>query len=114
MVEPLLNAATIFTDWHNILAMVSGLAFGILFGALPGLTASMAMALLIPFAFILPPLVSLSVLAGIHNGATYGGAIPAVLLRIPGTPGAICTTFDGYPLAQQGRAGEALRLAAMS
>jgi len=114
MFEPLLSAATIFLDWHNVLAMVTGLVFGILFGALPGLTASMAMALLIPFAFVLPPLVSLSVLAGIHNGATYGGAIPAVLLRIPGTPGAICTTFDGYPLAQQGRAGEALRLAAMS
>ena len=114
MFEPLLDASSIFLDWQNVFAMISGLAFGILFGALPGLTASMAMALLIPFAFILPPLVSLAVLAGIHNGATYGGAIPAVLLRIPGTPGAICTTFDGFPLAQQGRAGEALRLAACS
>ena len=82
MFEPLLNASSIFLDWQNVFAMISGLAFGILFGALPGLTASMAMALLIPFAFVLPPLVSLAVLAGIHNGATYGGAIPAVLLVI--------------------------------
>ena len=61
-----------------------------------------------------PPLVALGLMAGIYNGAMYGGAIPAVLLRIPGTPAAVATTFDGYPMAQRGEGGFALQVAVVS
>ena len=69
---------------------------------------------MIPFTFGLDPLVALGLMAGIYNGAMYGGAIPAVLLKIPGTPAAVATTFDGYPMAQKGRGGEALQVAVVS
>ena len=91
-----------------------GVIGGIIFGAIPGLTATMGIALLIPLTFGMSPLMALGMMAGIHNGGSYGGAIPAVLLRIPGTPGAIATTFDGYPMAQQGLAERALKIACVS
>lgn len=94
--------------------MVIGTLSGILVGALPGLSATMGIAVLIPLTFGLDPLVALGMMAGIYNGAMYGGAIPAVLLRIPGTPAAIATTFDGYVMSQQGRSGYALKVAVFS
>src|SRR5690606_6375330 len=94
--------------------MVIGTLAGILVGALPGLSATMGIAVLIPLTFGLDPLVALGMMAGIYNGAMYGGAIPAVLLRIPGTPAAIATTFDGYVMSQQGRSGFALKVAVFS
>nr|WP_211110042.1 tripartite tricarboxylate transporter permease [Acuticoccus mangrovi] len=98
----------------NLLAMVGGTALGIAIGALPGLSATMGIAVLIPLTFGLDPMVGLGMMAGIYNGAMYGGAIPAVLLRIPGTPASIVTTFDGYPMAQKGQAGRALQIAVVS
>ncbi|SDU15260.1 tripartite tricarboxylate transporter permease [Stappia sp. ES.058] len=98
----------------SILAMVVGTAAGILVGAIPGLTATLAMALLLPFTYTMSPLVALGMMAGIYNGSMYGGAIPAILMRIPGTPSAVATTFDGYPLAQAGRAKYALHIALIS
>lgn len=98
----------------SVLAMLIGTAAGILIGAIPGLTATLAMALLLPFTYAMPPLVALGMMAGIYNGSMYGGAIPAVLMKIPGTPSAVATTFDGYPLTQAGRAKYALQLALAS
>ncbi|MEW5420946.1 tripartite tricarboxylate transporter permease [Amorphus sp. 3PC139-8] len=98
----------------SLLAMVVGTAAGILVGAIPGLTATLAMALLLPFTYTMSPLVALGMMAGIYNGSMYGGAIPAILMRIPGTPSAVATTFDGYPLAQAGRAKYALHVALVS
>lgn len=98
----------------SILAMIVGTAAGILVGAIPGLTATLAMALLLPFTYTMSPLVALGMMAGIYNGSMYGGAIPAILMRIPGTPSAVATTFDGYPLAQAGRAKYALHIALVS
>jgi len=100
--------------WENILAMVVGTLAGMTVGSLPGLTATMAIAVLIPLTFSMSPLVALGIMAGIYNGAMYGGAIPAILLNVPGTPPSIVTTFDGYPLAQQGRAALALKVACWS
>jgi putative tricarboxylic transport membrane protein len=94
--------------------MVIGLAAGIIIGALPGLSGPLGIALLIPLTFGWDPLVALGLLAGVHNGASYGCAIPAILLRIPGTSAAIFTVFDGFPLAQKGMAGAAVRIAAIS
>ncbi|MFV0245118.1 MAG: tripartite tricarboxylate transporter permease [Qingshengfaniella sp.] len=98
----------------SILAMMAGTAAGILVGAIPGLTATLAMALLLPFTYTMSPLTSLGMMAGIYNGSMYGGAIPAILMKIPGTPSAVATTFDGFPLAQGGRAKFALHVALFS
>ncbi len=99
---------------QNLIAIVLGTLMGMVAGALPGLTATMTIAILIPLTFSMSPLVALGMMAGIYNGAMYGGAIPAILLKIPGTPPSIVTTFDGNPLAQQGKAGYALKIACWS
>ena len=98
----------------SLIAMMAGTAAGIVVGATPGLTATLAMALLLPFTYTMTPLTSLGMMAGIYNGSMYGGAIPAILMRIPGTPSAVATTLDGYPLAQSGRARFALHVALVS
>src|SRR3546814_12450492 len=74
----------------------------------------MAISVLVPFTFGLQPLVALGLMAGIYNGAMYGGAIPAVLLRIPGTPAAVATNFAEYPMAQRGEGSFALPWAGVS
>ena len=114
MFEPLFNTFWVVMQPEVLLAMTLGLIGGIFFGAMPGLTAATGISLLIPLSFGMNPVIALSIMAGIHNGASYGGAIPAILLRIPGVPGAIVTTFDGYPMAQQGLAARAVRIAAVS
>ncbi len=114
MFEPFLDALPIVFQWQNLAAMVGGLVAGIVIGALPGLTATMAIAVLLPMTFTLQPLVALGMMAGIYNGVMYGSAIPAVLLRIPGTPAAVATTFDGYPMARKGEAATALQVAVAS
>ncbi len=101
-------------SWQNILAMVFATFCGVVIGALPGLSATIGIAVLIPLTFGMDPMVALGMMAGIYNGSMYGGAIPAVLLRIPGTPSAIVTTFDGFPMSQQGKSGAALRIACIS
>ncbi|KAA0011987.1 C4-dicarboxylate ABC transporter permease [Billgrantia pellis] len=99
---------------ESLLAMLAGTAAGILVGAIPGLTATLAMALLLPFTYTMEPLTSLGMMAGIYNGSMYGGAIPAILMKIPGTPSAVATVFDGHPLANSGRAKFALHVALCS
>jgi len=114
MYEMLLMALPNVLYLENLLAVTFGVVAGICVGAMPGLSATMAISVLIPFTFGMEPLVALGLMAGIYNGAMYGGAIPAVLLKIPGTPAAVATTFDGYPMAQKGRGGEALQVAVVS
>ena len=97
-----------------IVAMICGTMIGICLGALPGIGATLGIALAIPFTYGMGPLPALALLAGIHNGSSQGGAIPAILLGIPGTPGSIVTTWDGHPLALQGKAGGAINLSAVS
>ncbi|KJS20711.1 MAG: hypothetical protein VR72_13070 [Clostridiaceae bacterium BRH_c20a] len=91
-----------------------GTVGGILVGCIPGLTAAMGVAVLLPFTFHLEPLVGLAMLSGIYVGGTYGGSISAILLRIPGTPAAAFTTLDGYPMATRGEAGRAIGIATTS
>ena len=114
MYSDLLNALPEVVGFTNFAAVVIGVLSGIIVGAMPGLSATMAISVLVPFTFGLDPLVALGLMAGIYNGAMYGGAIPAVLLRIPGTPAAVATTFDGYPMAQKGEGGFALQVAVVS
>lgn len=95
-------------------AMLGSTFVGVLIGALPGLNPVMAIALLLPLTYSMDPLVALAMVAGIYNGSMYGGAIPAILLRIPGTPASIATTFDGFPMADRGEASKALKIACWS
>lgn len=96
-----------------LLYLVSGLILGAIFGALPGLTATMGVALLTPITFWLSAQEGMAMLLGIYCGAIPAGGIPAILLNIPGTPASIAAAWDGYPLAQQGRAGFALGVNAL-
>ncbi len=114
MLEGLYNALAFALEWQHLLAMLLGVICGVVFGAIPGLSSAMAVALLLPLTYGMSPLVALGAIAGIHNGGSYGGAIPAVLLRIPGSPAAVITGEDGYPMAQKGLAGMALRVAVLS
>ncbi len=100
--------------FSNFAMLVIGVALGILFGSLPGLTATMGLALLVPFTFSMSPESGLIMLGGIYVGAMYGDAIPALLINTPGTPSAIATTFDGYPLSQKGMAQHGLVAAAFA
>jgi putative tricarboxylic transport membrane protein len=88
--------------------MTLGVCWGILGGALPGISGSIAMALLLPLTFGMDTSVALMMLAGVWVGAGYGGSIPAILIKTPGTASAAATIFDGYELHQQGKTGKAL------
>lgn len=110
----LLGGLVTAVTFQSLFAMLMGTAAGILVGAIPGLTATLAMALLLPFTYTMDPLISLGMMAGIYNGSMYGGAIPAILMKIPGTPSAVATVFDGHPLATSGRAKFALHVALCS
>ena len=114
MIDHLAQALPLVFSLEVMLAMILGTAVGVAIGALPGLSTTMGIAVLIPLTFTMSPLVALGLMAGIYNGAMYGGAIPAILLRIPGTPAGIATVFDGYPMSQQGRGVQAMRIALVS
>lgn len=88
-----------------LLAIIIGVFVGILVGAMPGLSPSMGVALLLPFTFRLDPLIGLVMLTAVYLASNYGGSITAVTINTPGTPSAVATAFDGYPLTQQGKAG---------
>ena len=98
----------------NILWIVFGTLTGIIIGAIPGLTVTMGIALLLPVTFGMNPLPAISMLLGIYAGGMYGGSITAILINTPGTPAAAATSLDGYPLAQKGEAGRALKMAIYS
>jgi putative tricarboxylic transport membrane protein len=98
----------------NILLAISGVVAGTVIGALPGLTAAMAVAVLIPFTFGMRPESGLIALGAVYTGAIYGGAYAAILLNTPGTPSSIATTFDGYPMAKRGDGDLAITLACLA
>ncbi|MGE3403343.1 MAG: tripartite tricarboxylate transporter permease [Vicinamibacterales bacterium] len=95
-------------------AAVGGVTWGILGGALPGISPSITMALLLPFTYAFDSTTALVLLAATYVGAEYGGSIPAILIRTPGTNAAAATVLDGYAMKQQGRAGEALGISLYS
>lgn len=97
--QPLMLASVLF-----------GVVFGLFIGMLPGLTSTMGVALLIPVTFSMPPEVGLAMLGGIYCASTFSGSISAILLNIPGTPSAVATMQDGFPMTQRGEAGRAIGL----
>jgi putative tricarboxylic transport membrane protein len=99
--------ATVMTPM-NFLLMVVGIILGVLIGVLPGLGGANGVAILLPLTFSMNPTSAIIMLSCIYWGALFGGAITSVLFNIPGEPWSVATTFDGYPMAQKGHAGEAL------
>ena len=112
--DSLLHSLSGLASLWVIAAAFAGVLWGILGGALPGISPSIAMALLLPFTVGLPPTVAIVLLASVYVGAEYGGSIPAILIRTPGTNSASATVIDGYEMAKQGKAGEALGISLVS
>ena len=97
-------------SWPALLTIFIGAFAGVAIGGMPGLTATMAVGLLVPFTYTMDPTMGLMLLGGIYCGAMYGGSIPAILLNTPGTPAAVATAIEGYPMSRAGRAGLALKV----
>ena len=95
----------------NLVLMLVGVTLGVIIGVLPGLGGANGIAILLPLTFTMPPTSAIIMLSCIYWGALFGGAITSVLFNIPGEPWSVATTFDGYPMARNGKAGEALTAA---
>lgn len=108
IVANLISALSNVFDPISLAAIIAGVTMGIVIGALPGLSATMGVALLLPVTFGMDPGVGLPMLVAIYCGAMYGGSISAILIHTPGTPAAAATCLDGYPMAQKGEAGKAI------
>ena len=108
------GVATLISDPFALLLSIFGVAMGIIIGALPGLTATMGVAILLPFTFGMEPVPGLLMICGVYFGGVYGGSVTAILLKIPGTPAAAATAIDGYQLTMKGKAGIALGTATLS
>jgi len=104
VLEGLLTILSLKNLFYIALATAGGLAIG----ALPGLTATMGVALLVPLSFTMGPVSGLAVLGAIYMSAIYGGCFSAILINTPGTPGSIATAFDGYPMARKGEGDKAI------
>src|SRR3990172_6472945 len=107
----LLNGLQTALSPFNLAVLVAGLFVGTFVGVLPGLGGANGVAILIPVTFRLPPTSAVILLAAIYWGALFGGVITSILFNIPGEPWSVAATFDGYPMAKQGRAGYALSVA---
>ena len=114
MIDGLLLGFGLIFSVKNILAMFAGTFVGYFIGAMPGLTPSIGIALMVPFTFGLNPVVSMVMLVSLYMAAEYGGGITAIMLNAPGTPAAAATAFDGYPMAKNGQAGKALTLSILA
>ena len=98
----------------NLLMIATGTILGTMMGAMPGLTGTLAVAILIPTTFSMDPVMGLAMMGGSYSGSMYGGSIASILMATPGTPSALCTAFEGYPLTRKGRAGIALKVSAVA
>ena len=104
----LMHGFAVALSWYNVGMMAIGIVLGIVIGVLPGLGGPNGVAILLPLTFTMQPTSAIIMLSCIYWGTLFAGAITSVLFNIPGETHSVATTFDGYPLAQQGRAGEAL------
>ena len=107
----LMHGFSVVLQPQNLLLMVVGIVLGVIVGVLPGLGGANGVAILLPLTFSMSPTSAIIMLSCIYWGALFGGAITSILFNIPGEPWSVATTFDGYPMAQQGKAGQALTAA---
>jgi putative tricarboxylic transport membrane protein len=104
-------ALALVANLESFLALFIGIVVGVIAGAIPGMSATMAVALTLPFTFALQPITGILLLLGVYKGGIFGGSIPAILIKTPGTPASSATVLDGYPMAENGQAGKALDMA---
>ena len=107
-INVVLQGLSLVLEPWTMVMIVCGVLGGIIMGVIPGLTATLAVALLIPFTFDMVPQVAMSLLVVVYVGGISGGCMTAILIRMPGTPASVATLLDGYPMTQQGRGGSAI------
>ncbi len=110
-ITSLLQGFAVVLTPFNLLLMLIGILLGVIIGVLPGLGGANGVAILLPLTFAMPPTSAIIMLSCIYWGALFGGAITSILFNIPGEPWSVATTFDGHPMAQKGKADEALTAA---
>ncbi|MBE8718275.1 tripartite tricarboxylate transporter permease [Cellvibrio polysaccharolyticus] len=110
----MMDMITSLLTWSSVLAAVCGVLIGIILGALPGLSVTMAVALLFPLTLGMNSADGIIMLLGIYVGGIYGGSIPAILLNTPGTPASVVTCFEGYPMTQRGEGDKALAISTLA
>ena len=99
--DSLLAGLSLVANIESFLALGIGVAIGVVGGAIPGMSATMAVALTLPFTFAMSPITGILLLLGVYKGGIFGGSIPAILIKTPGTPASSATVLDGYPMAEQ-------------
>lgn len=114
MFENIIAGFAMYWNFNNIFANILGLSIGVMVGAIPGLGATIALAITIPMTFKLNPVTAMVFLTTLYAGSNYGGSITAILINTPGTASAAATSLDGYPLTKKGKAGKALFMALYS
>lgn len=110
-IDSLLAGLSLVASVEAFLALFVGIVIGVIGGAIPGLSATMAVALTLPFTFSMQPITGILLLLGVYKGGIFGGCIPAILIKTPGTPASSATILDGHPMAERGEAGRALGMA---
>lgn len=101
-------------NWANVIYVFFGVGLGVVVGCIPGLSGPIAIAMLIPLTYFMPPIGAIGFLVGINKGGCFGGSISAILLNTPGSPEATATTFDGYPMALKGLGLKAMKISLFS
>jgi putative tricarboxylic transport membrane protein len=109
--DSLMAGLSLVGNIQAFLALAVGIVIGVIGGAIPGMSATMAVALALPFTFPMEPINGILLLLGVYKGGIFGGSIPAILIKTPGTPASSATVLDGYPMAEKGEAGRALGMA---
>src|SRR3989475_11132444 len=110
-IENILLGFQVAVTPYNLMVALIGISLGTIIGVLPGLGGANGVAILLPLTFRMPPTSAIILLTSLYWGALFGGAITSVLFNIPGEPWSVATTFDGYPLARQGKGAQALTAA---
>src|ERR1700761_9494116 len=110
-ISALMHGFAVALTPFNLMLMMIGVVLGVIIGVLPGLGGANGVAILLPLTFSMDHTSGIIMLSCIYWGALFGGAITSILFNIPGEPWSVATTFDGFPLAQDGRAGQALTAA---
>ena len=113
LLQNLVHGFSVALTLQNLFYCFAGVFLGTLIGVLPGIGPVATMAMLLPLTLVLPPVSAIIMLAGIYYGSDYGGSTTAILVNLPGEGSSVVTLLDGHPMAQQGRAGPALAIAAM-
>lgn len=108
--DQMAQGLALLLNWHMPLVILAGMTLGLIIGVIPGMTAALGLAIVLPLTFQIDALTALILMTSVYTGSLTGGGILAILINTPGTPGAVATTFDGYPMAKAGRANEALGL----